>query len=65
MLADESKYPINLGLYTVLSKGSGEPSLYAIAIIGTAVSIIPLATPPHQRHPRDAIALKLLPLCRS
>jgi multiple sugar transport system permease protein len=42
MLADESKYPINLGLYTVLSKGSGQPSLYSIAITGTAVSVIPL-----------------------
>ncbi|UCM90484.1 carbohydrate ABC transporter permease [Streptomyces marincola] len=42
MLADESKYPINVGLYTLLSKGSGEPSLYTMAIIGTAVSVIPL-----------------------
>ncbi|ONK10528.1 carbohydrate ABC transporter permease [Streptomyces sp. MP131-18] len=42
MLADESKYPINLGLYTLMSKGSGEPSLYGLAIVGTAVSVIPL-----------------------
>ncbi|MGP4110775.1 carbohydrate ABC transporter permease [Streptomyces sp. 4N509B] len=42
MLSDESRYPINLGLYTVLSKGSGEPSLYGVAITGTAVSILPL-----------------------
>ncbi len=42
MLSDESKYPINLGLYTVLSKGSSQPSLYSVAITGTAVSIIPL-----------------------
>ncbi|WP_174248412.1 ABC transporter permease subunit [Streptomyces hoynatensis] len=42
MLSDESKFPINLGLYTLLSKGSGEPALYGIAIIGTAVSVIPL-----------------------
>lgn len=42
MLSDESKYPINLGLYTLLAKGSGEPSLYGIAIVGTAVSVIPL-----------------------
>ncbi|WP_234313594.1 carbohydrate ABC transporter permease [Streptomyces sp. NBRC 109706] len=42
MLADEDKYPINLGLYTVLTRGSGEPALYGIAIVGTAVSIIPL-----------------------
>ncbi|WP_129843475.1 carbohydrate ABC transporter permease [Streptomyces sp. RFCAC02] len=42
MLSDESKFPINLGLYTLLSKGSGEPSLYSLAIVGTAVSVIPL-----------------------
>jgi multiple sugar transport system permease protein len=42
MLSDESRYPINLGLYNVLSRGSGEPALYGIAIVGTAVSIIPL-----------------------
>ncbi|CAL9604261.1 Lactose transport system permease protein LacG [Streptomyces sp. enrichment culture] len=42
MLSDEDKYPINLGLYTLLSKGSGEPALYGIAIVGTAVSVIPL-----------------------
>ncbi|MGP3967786.1 carbohydrate ABC transporter permease [Streptomyces sp. 6N223] len=42
MLSDESKYPINLGLYTVLSKGSSQPALYGVAITGTAVSIIPL-----------------------
>lgn len=42
MLSDESRYPLTVGLYTLLSKGSGEPSLYSIAIIGAAVSIIPL-----------------------
>lgn len=42
MLSDESKYPISLGLYTVLSRGSGQPALYGIAIAGTAVSVVPL-----------------------
>jgi multiple sugar transport system permease protein len=42
MLSDESKYPVSLGLYTLMTKGSGEPALYGIAIIGTAVSVIPL-----------------------
>jgi multiple sugar transport system permease protein len=42
MLSDESTYPVNLGLYTLLSKGSGEPSLYSLAITGTAVSVVPL-----------------------
>ncbi|WP_166982639.1 carbohydrate ABC transporter permease [Paramicrobacterium fandaimingii] len=42
MLSDEAKYPLTVGLYTLLSKGSGTPSLYSLAIIGAAVSIIPL-----------------------
>jgi len=42
MLSDQNRYPITVGLYTLLSKGSGEPALYSIAIIGAAVSIIPL-----------------------
>ena len=42
MLSDQNKYPITVGLYTLLSKGSGEPALYSIAIIGAAISILPL-----------------------
>lgn len=42
MLSDESKYPLTVGLYTLLSKGSGTPALYSLAIIGAAVAIIPL-----------------------
>ncbi|MFI6785976.1 carbohydrate ABC transporter permease [Nonomuraea sp. NPDC050383] len=42
MLSDETKFPITVGLYTVLSKGSGQPTLYGIAIVGAAVSVIPL-----------------------
>lgn len=42
MLSDERMYPLTVGLYTLLSKGSGTPSLYTLAIIGAAVAIIPL-----------------------
>ena len=42
MLSDETKFPITVGLYTLLSKGSGQPVLYGIAIVGAAVSVIPL-----------------------
>ncbi|MEV6156395.1 carbohydrate ABC transporter permease [Nonomuraea sp. NPDC052129] len=42
MLSDDTKFPITVGLYTVLSKGSGQPALYGIAIVGAAVSVIPL-----------------------
>ena len=42
MLSDENKYPLTVGLYTLLAKGSGEASLYSLAITGAMLSIIPL-----------------------
>ncbi len=42
MLTDQGKYPLTVGLYTLLSKGSSQPVLYGVAITGAAVSIIPL-----------------------
>lgn len=42
MLSDEGRYPLTVGLYTLLSQGSGDPALYSLAIIGAALSIIPL-----------------------
>jgi multiple sugar transport system permease protein len=42
MLSDQADYPLTVGLYTLLSKGSGAPALYSLAITGAAVSIIPL-----------------------
>ncbi|MCU1407234.1 MAG: sugar transporter permease [Glaciihabitans sp.] len=42
MLSDQNSYPLTVGLYTLLAKGSGSPALYSLAISGAAVSIIPL-----------------------
>jgi multiple sugar transport system permease protein len=42
MLSDQRRYPLTVGLYTLLSKGSGEPALYSLAIVGAALSIVPL-----------------------
>lgn len=42
MLSDQDLYPLTVGLFTLLSKGSSTPSLYSVAITGAAVSIIPL-----------------------
>ena len=42
MLSDQDGYPLTVGLYTLLAKGSGSPALYSLAIAGAAVSIIPL-----------------------
>lgn len=42
MLSNQDYYPLTLGLYTLLSRGSGEPALYSLAITGAALSVIPL-----------------------
>ncbi|MEV0952080.1 carbohydrate ABC transporter permease [Promicromonospora sp. NPDC050249] len=44
MLSDQDLYPLTVGLFTLLAKGSGSPALYSVAIAGAAVSIIPLLT---------------------
>jgi len=42
MLNDESKYPLTMGLYLLLNRGTGSPALYSLAIIGSLLSLIPL-----------------------
>ena len=42
MLSDTDTFPLTVGLYSLLSRGSGSPALYSLAIIGAAVAIIPL-----------------------
>ena len=42
MLSDQNKFPLTLGLYSLLSRGSGEPALYTEALVGSLLSVIPL-----------------------
>jgi len=42
MLSDQSTFPLTVGLSTLLNRGSGSPALYSLAIIGSAVAILPL-----------------------
>ncbi|WFE27375.1 carbohydrate ABC transporter permease [Solwaraspora sp. WMMD791] len=42
MLADDDKFPVTLGLYTLLNQGSTTPALYSLVITGSLLSIIPL-----------------------
>jgi multiple sugar transport system permease protein len=42
MLSDQDYYPLTVGLFTLLSRGSSSPTLYGLVITGAAVSIIPL-----------------------
>ncbi len=42
MLADDSKFPLTVGLYTLLVTGANQPALYNLVITGALLSIIPL-----------------------
>jgi multiple sugar transport system permease protein len=42
MLSDDRKFPVTLGLYTLLNQGASQPALYTLVITGSLLSIIPL-----------------------
>jgi multiple sugar transport system permease protein len=42
MLSDDSKFPLTVGLYTLVNRGNTVPALYTSVIIGSLLSIIPL-----------------------
>ena len=42
MLSDENKFPLTVGLYTLLNRGSSAPALYSLVVTGSLLSIIPL-----------------------
>jgi multiple sugar transport system permease protein len=42
MLSDESKFPLTVGLYTLLNRGSSAPALYTLVVTGAMLSILPL-----------------------
>ena len=42
MLTDDRKFPVTVGLYTMLNRGNTTPALYTSVITGVLLSIIPL-----------------------
>jgi multiple sugar transport system permease protein len=42
MLSDENKFPLTVGLYTLLNRGASAPALYSLVVTGSLLSIIPL-----------------------
>ncbi|GAA3725756.1 carbohydrate ABC transporter permease [Plantactinospora mayteni] len=42
MLANDERFPVTLGLYTLLNQGNTQPALYRLVIAGSLLSIIPL-----------------------
>lgn len=42
MLSDDRRFPVTVGLYTLLNQGATQPALYTLVITGSLLSIIPL-----------------------
>ncbi|WP_234545100.1 carbohydrate ABC transporter permease [Streptomyces shenzhenensis] len=42
MLSDDEKFPLTLGLYTLLAQGSNQPALYTLVITGAFLAVLPL-----------------------
>ena len=42
MLGDDEKFPVTLGLFTLLQQGASTPALYTLVITGALLAIIPL-----------------------
>jgi multiple sugar transport system permease protein len=42
MLGDDRKFPITVGLYTLLKQGAAAPAMYTLVIIGSLFSVLPL-----------------------
>jgi multiple sugar transport system permease protein len=42
MLSDDHKFPVTVGLYTMLNQGNTTPALYTLVVTGVLLSIVPL-----------------------
>ncbi|MDR7275069.1 carbohydrate ABC transporter permease [Catenuloplanes atrovinosus] len=42
MLADDDRFPLTVGLYSLLNRGASQPALYTLVITGALLSIIPI-----------------------
>ncbi|MFF8279777.1 carbohydrate ABC transporter permease [Streptomyces lateritius] len=42
MLGDDERFPMTVGLFTLLKQGAGQPALYTLVITGALLAIVPL-----------------------
>jgi multiple sugar transport system permease protein len=42
MLANDDRFPLTVGLYSLLNRGASQPALYSLVISGSLLSIIPI-----------------------
>ncbi len=42
MISDDERFPMTVGLYSMLNQGASQPALYSLVVMGSLLSIIPL-----------------------
>jgi multiple sugar transport system permease protein len=42
MIADDRRFPMTVGLYTMLNQGASQPALYSLVVMGVFLSVLPL-----------------------
>jgi multiple sugar transport system permease protein len=42
MISDDERFPMTVGLYSMLNQGASQPALYSLVVMGVFLSVIPL-----------------------
>jgi len=42
MIANDRRFPMTVGLYTMLNQGASQPALYSLVVMGVFLSVLPL-----------------------
>lgn len=42
MISDDGRFPMTVGLYTMLNQGTSQPALYSLVVMGVFLSVLPL-----------------------
>jgi multiple sugar transport system permease protein len=42
MISDDSRFPMTVGLFTMLNQGASQPALYSLVVMGVFLSVLPL-----------------------
>jgi multiple sugar transport system permease protein len=42
MISDDQRFPMTVGLFTMLNAGASQPALYSLVVMGVFLSVLPL-----------------------
>lgn len=45
MISDDGRFPMTVGLFTMLNQGASQPALYSLVVMGVFLSVLPLIAP--------------------